>query len=245
MLFRSSSTCFSVFSRNRDEHDLPWSDERIVTATILMIWGAYIEVAALMASTLIHIRGQADVRERILREAARQGLADRTASGSLAPWTLPYTAGVVRESLRLTPPAGGGFRLAADDVAIGGFRIPAGTVITADPRIGNRMPTLFPEPVVFQPERWVKPTGSSGSCPFAGTAALLPKAAWFPGGIGLHGCPGIPLAELCGRMFLVRWLQAIKAWRQPAGSPDAIPYTLVPIKIPTDAYQLLVEPTAR
>ena len=35
-----SSTCFSVFSGNRDEHDLPWSDERIAIATILMIWGA-------------------------------------------------------------------------------------------------------------------------------------------------------------------------------------------------------------
>jgi cytochrome P450 len=240
-----TSTCFSVFSSNRDERDLPWSEERIATATILMIWGAYIEVASLMAHSLILSEGRPEVREHILAEAARQGLADRSASGTLAQWDLPYTGGVVRESLRLLPPAGGGFRVASEDVAIAGFRIPAGTVITADPRIGNRMPALHPQPEVFEPERWIKPNGHTNRCPIAGRAALLPKGAWFPGGIGVHGCPGIPLAELCGRMFLVRWMQAIQTWRKPEDRPNAIPYTLVPIKIPTDAFQLRVEAANR
>jgi cytochrome P450 len=240
-----SSPCFTVFSSNRDEQDLPWSEERIATATVLMIWGAYIEVASLMAHSLILSEGKPEVRERILAEATHWRLADRSASGTLAQWDLPYTAGVVRESLRLLPPAGGGFRLASEDVAIAGFRIPAGTVITADPRIGNRMPALYPEPEIFQPERWIKPNGHTSRCPFAGSAALLPKGAWFPGGIGVHGCPGIPLAELCGRMFLVRWMQVIQSWGKAEGSPSAIPFTLVPIKIPTDAFQLRVEATER
>jgi cytochrome P450 len=240
-----SSACFSVFTTNRDERDLPWSDERIATATLLLIWGAYIEVASLMAHSLILSERQTEVRERILSEAAQQGLTDRSASGTLAQWDLPYTAGVVRESLRLIPPAGGGFRVASEDVAIAGFRIPAGTVITAEPRIGNRMPSLHPQPEVFQPERWVKPNGNSSRCPFAGRATQLPKGAWFPGGIGVHGCPGLPLAELCGRIFLVRWMQAIQTWRKPEGSPNAIPFTLVPIKIPTDAFRLIVEAAER
>jgi cytochrome P450 len=239
------SACFSLFSTNHDEQDRPWSDERIATATILLIWGAYIEVASLMASTLILSESKTEVRDQILREATEQGLADRSAIGTLAQWTLPYTEGVVREALRLNPPAGGGFRLASEDVAIAGFRIPAGTVITADPRIGNRMPTLYPEPAVFQPERWIKNDDKQSRCPFAGTATRLPKGAWFPGGIGAHSCPGIPLAELCGRIFLVRWMQAIKTWRQPEGSPNTIPYTLVPIKIPSDSYRLVVEATDR
>jgi cytochrome P450 len=238
------STCFALFGSNRDEQDLPWSDERIATATILLIWGAYIEVAALMASSLILSEGNTAVRERILHEAAQQGLADRSSIGTLGQWALPYTDGVVRESLRLNPPAGGGFRLASEDVAIAGFRIPAGTVITADPRIGNRMPSLYPEPEVFEPERWIKRDRNRSRCPLAGSAAFLPKGAWFPGGIGRHRCPGLPLAELCGRMFLVRWMQAIQAWRQPEGSSKAVPYTLVPIKIPSDAYRLLVEVAA-
>jgi cytochrome P450 len=107
------------------------------------------------------------------------------------------------------------------------------------------MPSLHPQPEVFQPERWVKPNGNSSRCPFAGRATQLPKGAWFPGGIGVHGCPGLPLAELCGRIFLVRWMQAIQTWRKPEGSPNAIPFTLVPIKIPTDAFRLIVEAAER
>ena len=236
-----SSTCFSLFSSNTDEQGLPWSDERITTATILLIWGAYIEVAALMASTLILSENKADVREQILHEAAQHGLSNRSTIGTLEQWTLPYTQGVVREALRLNPPAGGGFRLAAKDVAIAGFRIPAGTVITADPRIGNRMPSLYPEPDAFQPERWIKRDGNRRRCPLTGTATSLVKGAWFPGGIGTHQCPGIPLAELCGRIFLVRWMQVIQTWRQPNDSRNSIPYTLLPIKIPTDSYQLIVQ----
>ena len=88
--------CFSVFSASRDTQDLQWSDERFATATLLLIRGASIEVASLMASSLILTKGNPEVRERILREAARQGFADRSANGSLAPWAPPYTAGVVR-----------------------------------------------------------------------------------------------------------------------------------------------------
>ena len=239
------SSCFGLFSATRDEQDRPWSDERIATATVLLIWGAYIEVASLLASTLIQSQHKAAVRDRILQEATEAGLSDRSAVGSLAQWTLPYTQGVVREALRLNPPAGGGFRLASDDIAIGGFRIPAGTVITADPRIGNRLASLYPEPTAFAPERWSRGERGQSRCPLAGSATALPKGAWFPGGIGSHACPGIPLAELCGRVFLVRWMQAIQSWGPALGNSGAIPYTLLPIKIPSDSYRLEVQPAAR
>jgi hypothetical protein len=71
-----------------------------------MIWGAYIEVASSMAHSLILSEGKPEVRERILAEANQRRLADPSASGTLAQWDLPYTAGVVRESLRLIPPGG-------------------------------------------------------------------------------------------------------------------------------------------
>jgi cytochrome P450 len=77
-------------------------------------------------------------------------------------------------------------------------------------------------------------------CPFAGSALRLPKEGWFPGGIGKHGCPGLPLAELSVRVFLVRWMQTIQNWEAASEQTAAIPYTLVPIRIPTDAYRLNV-----
>ena len=243
--FRSGAlqgSAFAVFSRNRDETGQLWSDERIVTATVLLIWGAYIEVASLMSCSLILCQERPEVRQRILTEADLDG---QDLPGALDAWDLPYVQGVLRESLRLMPPGGGGFRLTSTDIAIAGFRIPAGTVVTADPRIGNRLASLFPEPDRFEPERWVAPaaTRQEGSrCPVAGTALRLPKGAWFPGGTGNHGCPGLPLAELCSRIFLVRWMQAIRSWHPADGTTAAVPYSLIPIRIPTDDYRLNVEP---
>ena len=238
--------CFRIFTDNLDEHGQPWSDERIATATVLMVWGAYIEVASLMASCLIQTRQRPDVRDRILKEAAIHNLENPASSSHLAAWDLPFVQGVLRESLRLIPPAGGGFRLTSEDIEVSGYRIPAGTVVTADPRIGNSMSALFPEPQSFTPERWMRdPDGNNNlnpirGCPFAGSALRLPKEGWFPGGIGKHGCPGLPLAELSVRVFLVRWMQTIQNWEGASEQTAAIPYTLVPIRIPTDAYRLNV-----
>lgn len=58
---------------------------------------------------------------------------------------------MLRESLRLITPAGGGFRITSEDIDISGYRFPVGTVVTADPRIGNAMSALFPETQSFAP----------------------------------------------------------------------------------------------
>ena len=158
---------------------------------------------------------------------------------------------MLRESLRLLPPAGGGFRITSEDIEVSGYRIPAGTVVTADPRIGNAMSALFPEPQSFAPERWMSDFDLNGNlkqgprCPFAGSALRLPKEGWFPGGIGKHGCPGLPLAELSVRVFLVRWMQTIQHWEADSDQTDSIPYTLVPIRIPRDSYRFNVVPVPR
>ena len=107
------------------------------------------------------------------------------------------------------------------------------------------MSALFPEPQSFTPERWMTNKDSNSNieapkCPFAGTALRLPKEGWFPGGIGKHVCPGLPLAELSVRVFLVRWMQNIQHWEGVSEQSGSIPYTLIPIRIPTDSYCLNV-----
>ncbi|HWZ92894.1 MAG TPA: cytochrome P450 [Polyangiaceae bacterium] len=61
---------------------------------------------------------------------------------------------VVKESLRLFPPAPMNHRITARDSELGDYRIPAGTEILASIYHTHRMPELYPEPLSFRPERW-------------------------------------------------------------------------------------------
>src|SRR5450432_3308226 len=61
---------------------------------------------------------------------------------------------VVKESLRIFPPAPMNHRITARDSELAGYRIPAGTEIFSSIYHTHRMPELYPDPLSFKPERW-------------------------------------------------------------------------------------------
>ncbi len=61
---------------------------------------------------------------------------------------------VVKESLRLLPPAPLNHRIASRDTELGGHHIPAGTELISSVYHTQRMPDLYPSPNRFLPERW-------------------------------------------------------------------------------------------
>lgn len=61
---------------------------------------------------------------------------------------------VLKESLRLFPPAPFNHRLAARDCALGGYPLQRGTEIMSSIYHTHRDPELYPEPNRFLPERW-------------------------------------------------------------------------------------------
>jgi len=67
---------------------------------------------------------------------------------------LPYTVKVIKEVLRLYPPAPFYVRdtVAAD--RIGGFDVPAGAAVMMSPYYTHRHPRFWEEPGAFNPDRW-------------------------------------------------------------------------------------------
>ncbi len=61
---------------------------------------------------------------------------------------------VVKESLRIFPPAPLNHRITARDSALADYQIPAGTEILSSIYHTHRMPELYPDPLSFRPERW-------------------------------------------------------------------------------------------
>jgi cytochrome P450 len=98
---------------------------------------------------------------------------------------LKYTDMIVRESMRLYPPAYGLGREAIEECEIGGFRVPRKTQVFMFQWATQRDPRFFPEPDEFHPERWTEE--------FAGG---LPKYAYFPFGGGPRFCIGNTFAMM-------------------------------------------------
>jgi cytochrome P450 len=69
---------------------------------------------------------------------------------------LPYTLQVVKEVLRLYPPAPFYARDAIGDDQIGGFDVPSGATIMLSPFYTHRHPDFWTDPDRFDPDRWTR-----------------------------------------------------------------------------------------
>jgi cytochrome P450 len=112
--------------------------------------------------------------------------------------SLPYTSGVFAESLRLYPPAWAIGRRAREDYSIGGYAIPAKSILLMSPWVVHRDPRWWPEPERFNPDRWQPDE-----------VATRPKFAYFPFGGGARVCIGERFAWAEGVLVLAtiaqRW----------------------------------------
>ncbi len=94
-----------------------------------------------------------------------------------------FASAVVKESLRLYPPAWMTARIAVRDTTLGGFRVPAGTQVNVSPWVMHHDPRFFERPNAFLPQRWMDA---------AHDAAL--RQAYLPFGSGPRKCIGDQLA---------------------------------------------------
>lgn len=107
-----------------------------------------------------------------IEEELRQSLADQDEP--------PLLEAVLKESLRLYPPAWVTSRVAVTDSRLGDFDVPAGTTVAVSQWVTHRDARWYPAPERFLPERWF------GEPP--------PRHAFIPYGSGPRACIGAALA---------------------------------------------------
>ena len=115
---------------------------------------------------------------------------DHGISGPKDVAQLPYLNAVIRETLRLYAPLPAFEpRVLPTDTVVDGYHIPANTVVGMSPYCLHREASVFPNPLVFDPSRWLTETG--GLIPEAD-----PRNKWFWAfSSGARMCVGMHLAN--------------------------------------------------
>ncbi|XP_022901351.1 cytochrome P450 4C1-like [Onthophagus taurus] len=124
-------------------------------------------VGSCISFSLYELAKHPDVCEIIRKEIIEVVGEDRKAiitSSDLKK--LQYLDRVLKECIRLYPPVPLFERELVEDVEIGGLEFPKGTTVSFHPYSHHRNPDLFPDPEVFDPDRFL-PEISSTRHPFA------------------------------------------------------------------------------
>ncbi|KAJ1946637.1 hypothetical protein FBU59_001983 [Linderina macrospora] len=128
--------------------------------------------------TLLLLLHNPHILRRVVSEVRSEFPPGHVISFSDCRQQLPYLAAVITESLRIMPPAPGILpRLApADGVRLGGCFLPAGTWICCAIGALHMNPSVFPQPSVFDPERFLGEKKSPNMLAFStGVRACIGK----------------------------------------------------------------------
>lgn len=175
----------SMLLAARDEDGTAMSDTQVRDEVLTFLAAGHETTANALGWTFMLLSQHPDVRRRLLDEIG-EVLGDRLPQpADLA--RLTYLECVIKESMRLYPPAWAGTRIAREEVELRGYRLPAGTIVGFSQYLTHRMPECFAEPERFLPDRFDPEHGERH-----------PPYAYIPFGAGPRSCigSGFALMEL-------------------------------------------------
>lgn len=162
----------------RDEETGEGMSDKQMHDEVLTIFLAGHETTASLLGWTFYLVGQSPEVKGKLESELAQVLGGRVPSFDDLN-QLTYTGQVLHEALRMYPPAWMFARTAIKDDEIGGYPVPAGSMMMLSPYVTHRLPQVWDEPDRFDPERFAP-----------GRDAERPRYAFFPFGGGPRMCIG-------------------------------------------------------
>jgi cytochrome P450 len=163
-----------VGARDRGEQ----LDDAEIRDQVLIFLLAGHDTTAIALTFALYLLGRHPDAQRRVRNEVDAVLGDQT-PGAEDVDRLPYTTMVLKEAMRLYPPAWGlGRRTVAGD-SIDGFEIPPGSDVVVSAWVTHRHPAFWEDPERFDPERFAPER-----------EAERHRHAYFPFGAGPRACIG-------------------------------------------------------
>jgi cytochrome P450 len=181
----NSSDLLATLLEIRDDDGRPLSDLQL-RDTVMTVFLAGHETTAIALSWTWYLLATNPEVESKLHVELKEALGGRAPTAEDLP-RLPYTEMVIKESMRLYPPAWGIGRNSREEFEAGGYRLPARTNIFVLQWVTQRDPRWYSDPERFIPERWAEDPVRAGK---------VPRFAYFPFGGGPRVCIGAGLAMM-------------------------------------------------
>jgi cytochrome P450 len=189
------------------------TDSQIADELIVFLLAGHDTTATTLAYALWALGCHPGIQQRVADEVT--ALGDRELTPDDMP-RLGYTVQVLHEALRLCPPGPAGSRMAMGDVEVGGYRVPAGTMLVFAILAVQRDPALWEDPLRFDPDRFAPEQAKSRD-----------RWRYLPFGAGARSCIGDHFAMLEATLALATIIRRIEVSSAATDFPVALPFTMV------------------
>lgn len=205
----------SMLMLAEDENGEHMSDKQLRDEVMTLFFAGHETTANTLTWAWYLLSQHADARAKLWAEVDG-GLAGRVPT--LADLSnLPYSDQVVKEALRLYPPAPGMNREPIEDVTIGGYDVPKGVQLSLSIYAMHRSSRYFANPEQFDPERFSPEREKQ-----------IPRYAYLPFGGGPRVCIGNMFAMMEARLVLATVAACYDLALLP--EPQVVPEQLVTIR---------------
>jgi cytochrome P450 len=163
-----------LLAAHDDDGGAPMSDQQLRDECVTLFVAGHETTALALSYSLLLLAEHPDALGRLRAELAVLGSRSPRYADLQA---LRFTEAVVKEAMRLYPPAWAIGREAIVDTSLGRYRVPKGAEVALIQWSAHRDPRWFARPEAFVPERWLAQDD-------------LPRFGYFPFGGGPRVCIG-------------------------------------------------------
>lgn len=196
-----------VLARDDDGH--PMDEDAIVDECMTLLVAGHETTAVLLSWIWVLLGQHPNITEQLVAEV------DQVSGGEPVTFEmlpgLSLTERVVKEALRLFPPAFGVGRTPIRDIVVDGHQLKRGELIMISAYALHRLGEYYDDPEEFRPERW------------APDAPQPPRYAYIPFGAGPRICLGNMFAMMEAQVILATMLQRVHLAPLRSGEVEAEP----------------------
>jgi cytochrome P450 len=217
---------FSQLCQATHEDGALLSAQDIVDHMSFLMMAAHDTLTSSLTSFVAALAESPQWQQRLRDEVLALGVAADAPTSFDHLEAMPLTEMAFKEAMRLRPPVPSIPRRATRDFTFGGYQIPAGTLVGANPLFTHHMPEIWPDPDAFDPLRFTDEAQRNRH-----------RFAFVPFGGGAHMCLGLHFAYMQAKCFARHFLQNLDVSMPKDFEPD---WQMWPIPKPRDGLRVVL-----